>query len=221
MAQSQTELFNLALSAAGTRSFVSAPNEASREAEICRLWYEPVRRQILQAAPWPSTRSVARLALLSERVEDAWAAGKPLPQYQYAYALPANCLRPRFLSSYSRFEISLLSTTQQAIMTSAPEAIMIFTFDQFDPTMWDPSLYLAIAAGLASKITMPLTGKQALARIAFQEANFAIGAAQEAAANEDYAPVEWLSEGLQARGSSYGLGIERFIYPNGPMLTGL
>lgn len=219
MAQDKTSLFNLALSAAGARGSVSAPTEASREAEICRLWFEPVVRQILRAAPWPSARAVGRLALLSERTSATWELGKPNPEYRFAYALPAQCLRPRYLAGYARFEVALLSSGEQALMTNQEDALLYYTFDQQSIPLWDASLYFAIAHALGAYIALPLNGKTQQARSAQGMANSMIMQAQEAAANESYEPLESDPSWMQARGSAYNNATPRFVYPNGPMLA--
>ena len=85
--------------------------------------------------------------------------------------------------------------------------------------LWDAELYMAIAHALAANIALPLNGKAAQARAAQNMANAAIFAARETAANEDYAPLESIPEWLQARGSSYAVGLSRYIYPNGPSLA--
>lgn len=219
MAQDKTSLFNLALSAAGSRSSVSAPDEASREAELCRLWFEPVYRQVLRAAPWASTRSVTRLALLTERVDAEWEAGDPQPEYRFAYAMPNGCLRPRYLYDYARFEVSLRSSGQQAIMTSQEDAILYFTYDQALIALWDAGLYIAVAHALGAYIALPLNGKTQQARSAQGMANSLILQAREAAANEDFAPLESDPSWIQARGSAYSVATNRYVYPNGPLLA--
>lgn len=219
MAQDEVSLYNLALSAAGARSRISLPTENSREAEICRLWFAPTYRHILRAAQWSSARSVARLALITEQTSDIWMPGSPSPGYRFAYSLPDKCLRPRFLSSYQRFSVELISPEQQALMTDVENALLYFTYDQFRISMWDPSLYMAVAKALGAQICLPLNGKTSQARAAMQEANAMIYAAREAAANEDFEPVEAVPLTLQVRGSAYNRPLNPFVYPDGPILA--
>lgn len=219
MAQDKVSLFNLALSAAGARGSVSAPTEASREAELCRLWFEPVVRQVLRAAPWASARAVGRLALIAERTLPDWTVGAPNPEYTYAYALPNACLRPRYLAGYGRFEIALTGPDSQALMTNVEDAILYYTYDQQQISMWDASLYFAVAHALGAYIALPLNGKTQQSRSAQGMANSMIQQAQEAAANESFEPLESDPSWLQVRGSAYNTSLSRFIYPNGPMLA--
>ena len=66
---SEVGIYNLALNAVGERSNLSATTENSRQAEVCRLWYEPVLEQILAAAHWPEATKIVYLAELAERGE--------------------------------------------------------------------------------------------------------------------------------------------------------
>ncbi|TXH15902.1 MAG: hypothetical protein E6R03_06415 [Hyphomicrobiaceae bacterium] len=218
MAQNETSLYNLALSSAGTRARVSQPNEQSREAEICRLWYEPVRRQILRAASWSSAKAISRLALKTEQIE-TWEPGSPNPQFRYAYGLPAKYLQARFLFDYARFDISLLFTSESALMTNSERALLYYTFDQTDISMWDPDLYLAVAHALAAYICLPLNGKTSQARAAQQQANSLIYSAREATANESYEPVDMPPDWIVARGSAYNSPGARYVYPTGPLIS--
>ena len=104
-------------------------------------------------------------------------------------------------------------------MTDQENAILYYTYDQADISMWDADLFLAVAHGMASQICNPLTGKTQKALRALQEANGIILQAREAAANESYAPVEAVPIPLQARGSAYNAPMQRYVYPNGPLLT--
>ena len=219
MAQNETSLYNLALSSAGTRSRISSPGEQSREAEICRLWYEPVRRQILRAAPWASAKAMSRLALKAEQTETDWIDGSPNPKFRYAYALPSKYLQARYLFDYARFDIGLLSSNETALMTSSENVVLYYTFDQTEIATWDADLYLAIALALAAYICLPLNGKTSQARSAQQQANGMIYSAREAAANESYEPVDMAPEWIAGRGSAYGSPGVRYIYPSGPLIA--
>lgn len=218
MAQSITELYNLALSAAGTRARISLPDERSREAEICNLWYPSVYRQVLRAAPWSSARAYQRLALFAE-VGDQWEPGAPEPGFRFAYSLPDKCLRPVYLYGYSRFSVGLINPTLQALMTNEPDPVLYYTHEQVEVSLWDSQLYLAIAHALAANIALPLNGRTQQARAAIAQANMLIAQAQETAANEIFAPVETSPSWLQVRGSSFDNSVSPYVYPNGPMIS--
>lgn len=219
MAQDEVSLYNLALSVAGARAKISNPAENSREAENCRLWYEPIRRQVLSAAPWASVRAVQRLAVFKEQDSETWISGAPDPEYRFAYSLPQNYLHARYLYGYSRFSVSLVNVGKAAIMTNAEAAIMYYTYDQPQIQMWDANLYIAIAKALGAAICLPLSGKPQMARNALGEANAMILQAREIAANSDYEPIEQSPDWIAARGGSYTQGGPKFIFPAGPLIS--
>lgn len=95
MAQTVTGIFNLACSAIGTRARIASPTENSREAEVCRDWYDLIRDRVLQMAPWPEATAWSRLALLQERDDTLdWASTDPDPGFRYMYALPSDYIYP-------------------------------------------------------------------------------------------------------------------------------
>lgn len=219
MAQDQTSLYNLALSAVGTRSLVSSPTEHSREAQACNLWYEPVRDQVLRAAPWASAKDVAALAVSAERDYSLdWAAGDPQPPWRFRYGLPATYLRARFLDTYARFDLGQYNGAP-SLFTDVELPVLTFTAKQTNLGAWDADLYMAIAYGLAAHIGMPLTGKPQRAANAMQEANAKIIMARVNAANEQQMTFDSLPDWLSVRGASISSAPSQYIYQNGPLLA--
>lgn len=227
MAQSLVELFNLALSAIGTRSIVAAAAENSREAETCNLWFPSIRDTVLKAAPWASARTMVRLALLAERDFDAaWVTGAPEAPWLFAYATPESMLHPQFLENYYPFRLGVRRTmegdlvvNQKVILTDVEEAGLVYTFRNTDLTMWEPDLYLAVAMGLASAIAMPLHGKPRNAQFAMEQANKAIIDARVNAANEAMVRQDHIPDWLAARGVVSIANPSGFIFPSGPLLS--
>jgi len=219
VSQNLVNIYNLALNTAGTRSRVSTPDEGSREAEVCNLWYPLVRDTILRAAPWSSCRTTGQLALLKERdMSLAWAEGDPEPPWMYAYGLPSDFLYPRYLESFDTFVLGSLNSSN-VLLANADPAVLIYTRRQEDPAMWDADLYYAVAQGLAAHIAMPLHGKPGRATGALQAANYAIVLAQTRAANENTVEYDSMPDWLLARGAMITNTPSRFIFQNGPLLS--
>lgn len=216
----EVSIYNLALSSIGTKAQVALPNEKSREAEICRLWFGPVRDRVLRAAPWPSTRAWARLALLKERNADAsWVNDDPEPGFAYAYAVPNDMLAPRYLAGYTRFSLSSYPGNRLAIMSNEPNALLTYTKRQEVVGLWDSGLQMAIVTALAAHIVMGLTGKAQRAKNALDQANNMILAAREENANTDMASVDTIPSWIQARGYTGTLLENRYFYPQGNLFT--
>ena len=217
----QVSLYNQALGLTGSRSSVSSLTEASREREVCDLYYEEVRRTVLSAAFWPSARLFTRLALLKERdFSEDWVTGDPSPPFTYAYALPANMLRPRYIDNFSRFSVDLLSETQRALMTDQEDALLFYTFDQTNIGLWDSQLYSAIVNALAARISMPLHGKDRRAAGLLELAREQILSARAATANElEDMQTSHIPEWLQVRGYAEGATRFTYIYPYGQIYS--
>lgn len=220
MITDEVSIYNLALNAVGTRSTVAAPTEKSREAEVCRLWFGPVRDRVLRAAPWASTKAWGRLPLLKQRDDqESWTPNDPEPGYAYAYGVPQDMLAPRYLAGYQRFVMSSYPGNKLAIMTNEPNALLTYTRRQEVVGLWDPGLQMAIVYALAAHIAMPLHGKAARARAAMEQANDYILAAREENANNDMAQVEAIPPWIQARGYGAALTDTRYFYPNGNLFS--
>lgn len=219
MANSEVEIYNLALNAVGTEDTVALPTEASREAQVCRLWFGIVRDQVLRAAPWPCAKAYARLAVLAERNDTlAWTNTAPDPGSRFAYATPADMLAPRNLSTLERFKLSVYQG-QTAVMTETENAILEYTLSQTNIALWDVQLKMAIVHALAAMIAMPLTGKPGRAKEAQDQANTMIWQARTSQSNTDEGTLETIPDWILARGYAGPITTQRYYYPWGPTIA--
>lgn len=220
MIQDQVGIYNIALAAVGVQSRVQTPTETSSEAEQCSLWYDSVRDMVLRSAPWAPARSVARLALLTERdFTRDWQIGDPDPNWRYMYALPSDCLRPRFLQSYAKFELGVSADNKRMLLTDAPSALLIYTKQQTRVDLWDVDLQHAIGFALGAHIALKLTGKPTRVQLAAQQALEKVLAARVAGANEAQFRLDTTPEWLVARGYGEVEPAPRYIYPNGDFVV--
>lgn len=223
MATSEVDIYNLALSAVGTRSSVSSPTENSREAEICNLWFPRVRDFILRSAPWPSAKGYRRLTVLAERDFSApWVSGDPDPEFRFAYAVPSSMLTPRYLYGFGRFALSVYTSQQgstRALMTDQRDAILCFTRRETNVALWDQQLLMAVVNALAAVIAMPLHGKPDRAAAAAEQANSYILEARVTNANTDQVQYESVPSWIAARGYGDRAPDAKFVYPDGPMFS--
>lgn len=222
MATDVVVLYNLALDTIGARNKISLPTEQSREAEACQLWFPQIRDQVLASAAWPEATKMERLALLSLQDNDGdevWAQGDPRPDLTNAYALPADLLRPQYISDFSRFAVQSYGEENRVLMTNKQSPILIYTFRQTKVSMWSQELQMAIMKGLAASICLPLTGKTSRAKLLMDEANQYILAARETAANTNDERFESIPDWISARGFIDSSTLTRYIYPYGALLT--
>lgn len=218
---SEVAIYNLALNAVGARSNISSPSEASREAEVCGLWYSPVRDQILEAAVWPEATEVQYLSLLREADEDGdgtWAFDDPKPGYSYVYGLPTDLLRPQYMTDGSKFLFTGYSDNRRALHSNTAAAILVYTKRLETISLWSPTLQMAIVYGLAAHICMPLTGKPSRSKVLAGQANDLIWQARELAANSSNETQEHIPDWIAARGYASGATLT-YSYPVGSLLS--
>lgn len=215
---SEVQVYNLALNAVGERSNISSPTEQSRPAEVCRLWYSPVRDQVLSAAPWPEATKIAYPALLATNDdEDAWLESEPRTGYAYVYAMPSDALRPRYMSDFSRFLFTSYNG-QRALHSNTASAILAYTSRLENVALWDSGLQMAIVYALAANICMPLSGKTSRAKVLADKANELILTARVAAANSNNESYESVPDWIIARGFNH-TSPTRYFHPYGGLLS--
>ena len=213
------DIFNRALSACGVDIGVTDPDENSREAALCRLWYPTVRNNVLASAPWPSVRKTARLARIATRNPSAiWMPGDPDPKFLYAYAPPADMLIPYHLDTFARFTYGIVGASR-ALSCNEPTPLLHYNARIEDIALWEEGLILAVIHTLATYLVQPLTGRGQLLEQNIQLAFIQVEEAQTAAANSMHEDFEVLPEWLQVRG--YGnTGGERYFYPMQTLAVG-
>lgn len=213
MVASKVELFNQALSLVGGRSTVSDPAENSREANLCNLWYPTVRDNVLKSAPWPCAKAWARLALLAEKTDSGdWTGTNPAPGWNYAYARPDDCLSPRFLHSFGRFEQARYGNNL-AIMTNEPSAILSYIARCEEINLWSVDLQQAVTYLLAAHVSYALQGKESRWDRMFGAAVQIAMDARTAAANEEDLHIDTIPDWISARGFNGTVREARYIYP--------
>jgi len=213
---SDVGVFNLALNAVGEKANVSSPTENTRRAEECRLWYELVRDQVIEAAPWSEATRHGRLALSSEQTDDTWAVGDPSPGYSHAFALPADCLRPQYLKDFKPFELTTESGVK-LLHCNTELPVLRYTAAQKDVALWSNNLLMAIVYGLAGHIAQPLSGKRTLTNALIGRANDMILAARVNSANQPQQTYDALPDWIAARGYRNTIQ-QQFFYPMGSLL---
>lgn len=221
MGLSVVEIYNQALSLAGTRSRLTTIGDVSREAELCNQWYGTVRDQVFRSSHWSFAKRAKTLAVLKERnFSLPWAETDPLPGWRFAYGLPSDLMHPRFLASYAKFELGT-NGDKNALMSSEENPVLVYTGLVEDTSRWDMLFTTAVFAALAAMIARPLTGSAAKSRDLYNLANERIIMAREMNANDDHIVFETLPPWLTARGIGGPMDPSRYIYPLGPLfMTG-
>jgi len=218
---SVVDVYNRALGFAHARSRVASVGENSREAQICNDWYGLVRDTVQEAAHWDFCRRIERLALLSERdFSSDWVLGDPDPQYKYTYALPDDYLRAWYLTNYAEFVIRFDSSrSRRVISTNVENATLVYATQNDIPSTWSSGHIMAVASGLASYITGPLTGQYNLIEFNLQRANRILEDAQAANINSEDFQLDSIPPWIEVRGYIDNAPRTRFYYPYGSLFT--
>ena len=205
---SQIAIWNLALGRLGDGAAVGAPDERSRQAELCRQFYPLARRSVLEMRDWNFNTRVAALAPVAAPPEAA--------EWRAAYAVPANALRVfRVGEPYSLtgsadakgadFEVITAADGARIILTDWPEAACKFTVDVVDEARWSPLFTDAMTWYLASTLAGPLllgeTGRNQ-GRAMLQEFRLLLGEATVSDANQkqDRSPDQHAAPWMAGRG---------------------
>lgn len=225
MAQSQLNLYNLALSIISDKYIVATTGEASIPAETCGMWYDVVRQTVLRSAHWNSCRRFARLT--QEAARDTaldWVAADPNPGWAFSYDFPADMLAARYMTNFAEFDVGYdndgkVINSNVGGTATADKPVLCYTADITDPLIWEPDLYKGMSFALAAHIAMPLTGKSGSARSWLEVANGVILEARVASANERQQLIRTMPESLLARGYTDQNTTVPFFYPYGPSFS--
>lgn len=209
-------VWNQALGALGNQARVEAEDEVSPEAEACVLYYETARDAVFRAAPWAELTSFFRLASFATRDEDEdWVATDPPPGWDYAFTLPSDIVRPRYLTSFGRFVMSRVGT-RQVLACNEATPILAYTGRVTNPAYWNNDLQQAVIFSLAAHICKKLTGNDSDLNNMYTLANDLILTARVNDANDNAQgqSLEWVPDWLQARGQNIGFPTQKYIYPS-------
>lgn len=156
---SAVDICNVALSHFGQNASIDSidPPDSSAEAEYCARFYPIVRDEMLEREVFTfSTKRATLAALVNDR-----------PDWQYRFALPADCLKPRAVlpSTYSRADTidGLVDSTDAfeweggSLYTDEPDAVLVYTFKLTDTTKFSPLFVTAASYLLAGYIVGPIT----------------------------------------------------------------
>jgi len=190
---------NMALSNIGAKSTIESLTEGSAESNECNLWYDWSRLQALEAFDWSFAR---RRLTLATHGDDP-----PGDEWGFRYQYPADCVKFRRIWNPAGlkalpvpYEIAMSENLgTKTILTDMDDAIGIFTFDQEIVTMFSPLFVDMMAALMASRLAMPLTGKKSIQDDMIQRFTNLQGAAPASNANEESQKPPQDADWIEAR----------------------
>ena len=180
---SKLDICNLALAQLGQEPISSLEQDDER-ARRCRLFYDPIRKEVLRTHNWSFACTQANLALLDEQI----AGGKP----QYIYAYPQNCLFMRKVYGVDGqqkvpFQEMYRQDLQMRIIScGVPQARAEYTRDLSDTTQFDPAFVKAFSLALAADLAMTLSADMSLAQQILHKYTLALDEARRSNMSENF-----------------------------------
>lgn len=161
--QAIEDICNLALMMVGSRAPINSIDEASIEAQQCKIALKVIVEPMLERFEWSFLSRQEPLALTTETRRD----------WKYCYAHPLNALRiwrvvgkwppPRHSLEEPPFD-RVLSADQSSmlIVSNEAEAVVQFSANLSTPLFWSASFSNAVAVALAAHLAMSLPVKPTL-----------------------------------------------------------
>ena len=179
---SKIDICNLALAQLGQEPISSLEQEDER-ARRCRLFYDPIRREVLRTHNWSFACAQADLALIDTQNRGI--------KTQYIYTYPQDCLflRKVYGADGSRnvpFQ-EMYRTDQQVrvIACAVPQAQAEYTRDISDTSQFDPAFVKALSLALATDLAMTLSADPSLARQILQKYTLSLDEARRSNMSEN------------------------------------
>lgn len=156
---------NMALARIGARAKLQSLSEPTNEASTCKLQYDTVRQEVLEAHDWWFARRMATLALIPNAEVAGWS---------FAYQIPSDVLAIRgILPTNHRDVILKYDLAAETIYCDVEEATLIYTIDVTDVSKMSPAFREAFAWKLGFGICGPLglpVGRQQNAYLEYDKA---------------------------------------------------
>lgn len=144
------DICNLSLSHIGSDAVVTAisPPDGSVEAGYCARFYPLARKVMLAVTNWSFATKRATLAPVTN----------PSSIWLYAYAQPADCLKPIHIFKLGADEEDTadFEVEDNIILTNEAEAVLKYTRDVTDTTKYSPPFVSALSWMLASYLAGPV-----------------------------------------------------------------
>lgn len=175
---STVEIINVALARLG-ESPIQSLDEGTVPANVAKIFYDQERRATLRDYNWNFALRTARLAKLAETPID----------FQFAYALPSDCLRavrlrsggvPDYAGPGLRFVVR-----GGMVLSDEDPALLEYVCDCTDTTQFDDKFIEALTYKLASAMAMSIKGSTELTKSFLQEYTAIVSQAAALSGNEN------------------------------------
>lgn len=156
----ETSIANLALAKLGI-SPIMALTDDSKQAQFANRFFAQTRDEVLSSHRWNFAMRRSALNRL---------ANAPAFEWEFAYQLPADCLRVVQLNGYDPNEQQgTFAVEADQLFTDAEEAHVRYIARITDGSLYPPLFVHALATLLASRLAGPLTGSRELPSALMEE----------------------------------------------------
>jgi len=204
MAYTIPQICNLALAKVGDEgSQITSLDDDTKEANLCKKFFEPSLRELLDIHTWGCATARAELA---RNTTD------PVFGWEVAYTLPADCVRPLEFRDYSDASVFYDYRSEwviegRSLLTNATTGYLVYVKYIDDPNLMTATFIRALYTMLASKLAFPLTEDATLVRLFEDEiATVILPEARRVDAFTGYEMPSVDSEWIEASYSSSSLG---------------
>lgn len=147
MALTAVQICNLALAHIGITQAIADLDEASNEAQTCKLLFEPCRDDLLGGHEWPFMNRTADLGLVATDPTTAWA---------YSYRLPADCFVARSIGDAVPFTITS-DSAGMLLYCSINPATLTYSAQVTDPALLPHDVAMALSWRMAMDLAPALS----------------------------------------------------------------
>lgn len=171
------DLCNLALHSIGVTDRIGDIYEGSLYSKIFLDLYSQTRDELLRKYSWGFAERNLDMVLLKSAPQfgylpsSPWTSAYPPIPWLYEYAYPGDCLKVRSIKAlslilpvfdpqpqvFSVINDSALSPPAKAICCNVANAILTYTGQVTDVTIWEPLFIETLVDSLGSKISMSLS----------------------------------------------------------------
>jgi len=186
---SEVGICNLALSNIRAGS-INSFDEASSQAQLCRLKYPVLRDQALEDAPWQFSHRLIALALLTDEVH-GWT---------YVYQYPNDCLRINkligdvVLPTDTKIPYEIFNIGDNKVIVSNEANLRIdYRAKVADPNLFTNQFVIALSHLLGGELAIPIAGVdkgRSLRQDEFKLYNAYLSAATAGNSNEQYSSMQ-------------------------------
>lgn len=195
---SDVNICNEALARCAITTFISSPSDATKQAQVCNVFYYNTREKMLKAHDW--NFASARVALSD--------LGDPPTNWIYKYAYPTDCVKVRNIivegdrmpAAAYRYPFQIAEDNGvKVILCDVENAEIEYTKRITDVSLYTTEFIDVFAWALAAEIMMPLTADYNRFKVAQQMLNTTMSIAKGMNSNEMGEEVPKESEFITAR----------------------